>query len=102
MPPPVDRDDALSLRLDVWLWRARLFRTRSACAEAVRAHGIRLTHAGQTRRTDKPGHAIIIGDIVTFARAGHIETCEIVSLGTRRGDASEAAGLFRRLNGDAV
>ena len=47
-----------TLRLDVWLWRARFFKTRSLAAGHVRRRGVRLSHNGQTRRVDKPGQVI--------------------------------------------
>ena len=43
-----------SVRIDVWLWRARFFRTRALSASHVRKSGVRLSHSGQVRRTDKP------------------------------------------------
>jgi len=88
-----------TLRLDVWLWRARFFRTRTLAADHVRGHGVRLSHNGQTRRIDKPATAIAQGDVVTLARGGHITSLEILDLGTRRGPAAEAQALYRQLEG---
>lgn len=85
------------VRIDVWLWRARFFRTRALSAEHVRSSGVRLTHAGQTRRTDKPGANIAVGDIVTFGKGENILSVEVLDLGTRRGPAAEARALYRVL-----
>lgn len=93
-------DEGPTLRLDVWLWRARFFRTRALSGEHVRSAGVRLSRSGQTRRVDKPGTAISVGDVVTLARGAHISTVEVLDLGTRRGPASEAAGLYRTLETD--
>ncbi len=92
--------DTPSVRIDVWLWRARFFKTRTLSGEYVRKSGVRLSHNGQTRRVDKPGTAISAGDVVTLARGAHISTVEVLDLGTRRGPASEAASLYRPLETD--
>lgn len=89
-----------SLRLDIWLWRARFFKTRALSTAHIRSHGVRLSHLGQTRRIDKPGTPIIIGDVVTFGKGGHIYCVEILDLGERRGPADEAKALYRPLETD--
>ncbi len=88
-----------TLRLDVWLWRARFFKTRSLAADHVRGRGVRLSHNGQTRRVDKPGQGITPGDVVTLARGAHITSFEILDLGVRRGPPPEAQALYRLLEG---
>ena len=90
-----------TLRLDVWLWRARFFKTRSLAASHVRGRGVRLSHNGQTRRVDKPGQGIAPGDVVTLVRGGHITSVEILELGTRRGPPAEAQALYTLLEGGA-
>ncbi|MEM8617607.1 MAG: RNA-binding S4 domain-containing protein [Pseudomonadota bacterium] len=85
-----------ALRVDIWLWRARFFKTRAAASDYVGRKGVRITRLGQTRKTDKPGARISPGDTLTFYKAKQIETVEIVALGTRRGPASEAQALYTR------
>ncbi|RAN35424.1 RNA-binding S4 domain-containing protein [Hyphomonas pacifica] len=92
--------EAVTLRIDVWLWRARFFKTRTLSGAHVRKSGIRLSRNGQTRRVDKPGTAICVGDIVTLARGAHITTIEVLDLGIRRGPPEEAAALYRTLEAD--
>ncbi len=76
-------------RLDLWLWRARFFRTRGLAAAAV-AKGVRVNG----RRVVKPGASVRSGDVLTFAQAGDIRVVEIATLGARRGPAVEARTLF--------
>lgn len=83
-----------TLRVDIWLWRARFYKTRALAGTQIKKRGVRITRHGQTRRTDKPGATITPGDIVTFGRAPHIRTVEVIDLGVRRGPASEAAQLY--------
>ncbi|MEL7285577.1 MAG: RNA-binding S4 domain-containing protein [Pseudomonadota bacterium] len=85
------------IRVDVWLWRARFFKTRGLASEYVTKKGVRITRHGATRKTVKAGQRIGPGDVLTFYKAKAIETVEVVELGTRRGPASEAVGLYRRV-----
>ncbi|MBY9066068.1 RNA-binding S4 domain-containing protein [Hyphomonas sp. WL0036] len=89
-----------TLRLDVWLWRARFFKTRALSTAHVKGHGVRLSHMGQTRKTDKPGTSVNIGDVVTFGKAGRIYSVQVLDLGDRRGPAEEARALYRPLETD--
>jgi len=89
-----------ALRVDIWLWRARFYKTRALAGTQIKKRGVRITRYGQTRRTDKPGATILIGDIVTFGRAPHIRTVEVLGYGERRGPASEAQMLYRDMGED--
>ncbi|WCR05030.1 RNA-binding S4 domain-containing protein [Paracoccus saliphilus] len=82
--------DPGSLRLDKWLFHARLFKTRGLAASRVEAGGIRLN--GQPCR--KPGRAVRPGDRLVVSAHGRVRIFEIVALGTRRGPASEAQALY--------
>lgn len=93
--PDLSDDD--TLRVDIWLWRARFFRTRALASEHISRRGVRITRNGQTRKTDKPGTRIACGDVLLFKRSTEPDMIEIVELGTRRGPAPEAAGLYRRI-----
>lgn len=84
-PEPVDR-----LRLDKWLWRARLAKTRAIAAETIEKGRYRVN----ARRVTKPGHAIKIGDVLTFAAQGRVRVIEIRDFGARRGPPAEAAALY--------
>jgi ribosome-associated heat shock protein Hsp15 len=85
-------------RLDVWLWRARFFKTRSLSAKACEDGLIRLTRTGQTTRVEKPAQAIKPGDHLIFALGARLIDLEVLDLGERRGPASEAQGLYK-ING---
>ncbi|MEM9571126.1 MAG: RNA-binding S4 domain-containing protein [Pseudomonadota bacterium] len=85
------------VRVDIWLWRARFFKTRALATDYVSRKGIRITRHGQTRKTDKAGQRISVGDVLTFYKAKAIETVEVLEIGVRRGPAAEAAGLYRRV-----
>lgn len=82
------------MRLDVWLWRARFFKTRALAAAEIAAGGVRLGRAGQVRRVDKPGEAVGPGDDLAFRAGAGLTAVRIVALGVRRGPAPEARALY--------
>jgi len=88
--------DSEAVRIDVWLWRARFFKTRAQATDYINRKGIRITRNGQTRKTNKPGAHLLAGDVLTFYRAKVLETIEFIAPGTRRGSAPEAQTLYRR------
>ncbi|MHA7857134.1 MAG: RNA-binding S4 domain-containing protein [Henriciella sp.] len=90
-------DTAPGVRVDIWLWRARFFKTRAIATDYVSRKGVRITKNGLTRKTDKAGQRVGPGDVLTFYKAKAIETVEILEVGERRGPASEAQTLYRRL-----
>ncbi len=89
------------VRVDIWLWRARFFKTRALATDYVSRKGIRITRHGQTRKTDKAGQRVHCGDVLTFYKAKFIETVEVLEVGERRGPAAEAQTLYRRVDASA-
>ncbi|HLI22652.1 MAG TPA: RNA-binding S4 domain-containing protein [Stellaceae bacterium] len=79
-----------TLRLDKWLWFARLAKTRSLaarlCSEGCVAIG--------TRDAAKPHHAVKIGDIVVVELPHERRRLIVRALGQRRGSAAEARLLY--------
>jgi len=85
------------IRIDVWLWHARQFKTRSLATTAVQKGRIRLTSAGATRRISKPATLVREGDTLTLPLNRQIVRLEVLALGTRRGPATEAQLLYRHV-----
>ncbi|HEY2659057.1 MAG TPA: RNA-binding S4 domain-containing protein [Caulobacteraceae bacterium] len=86
-----------SCRIDVWLWRARFFKTRTLAAHMVEAGRIRLSRGGVETRLDKPSRAVKPGDGLVFAVGGRLFAVRVEALGERRGPPSEAATLYSAL-----
>ena len=82
-------------RIDVWLWRARFFKTRALAQRFVEERRVRLTRAGQESRLDKPSRAVRAEDILVFALGSRLVAVQVQALGERRGPAREAEGLYR-------
>lgn len=86
-----------SCRADVWLWRARFFKTRSLAAKFIDEGRVRVTRAGQESRLDKPARPVKVGDQLVFALGGRLIAVEVQGFGERRGPASEARMLYSAL-----
>jgi ribosome-associated heat shock protein Hsp15 len=84
-------------RVDVWLWRARFFKSRSLAARFVEDGRVRLSRAGAEGRLDKPSRTVKPGDGLVFALGGRLVAVRVEELGERRGPASEARGLYAPL-----
>lgn len=85
-------------RADVWLWRARFFKTRALAASFLERGRVRLTRTGQQHRLDKPARPIKVGDELVFAIGGRLIAIVVVGLGDRRGPAEEARTLYADLD----
>ncbi len=86
--------DAEGCRVDVWLWRARLCKTRSDAALLADSGRIRLTREGGTKRLDKASRRVRIGDQLTFALGGRLVCVRVLAPGLRRGPPAEARKLY--------
>ncbi|QEN89495.1 RNA-binding S4 domain-containing protein [Labrys sp. KNU-23] len=84
------------LRIDKWLWHARVTKTRSLAARLVADGHVRLNGT----RTDTPAKAVKPGDVLTIALEHTVRVYRILALGERRGPASEAQGLYEDLSPD--
>ena len=85
---------AETCRVDVWLWRARFFKTRSLAARIVEQGGVRLSRGGATISLDKPSRTVRGGDVLVFPVGVRWMAARIEALGVRRGPASEARRLY--------
>ena len=77
------------MRIDRWLFAVRLYKSRSAAAEAVTGGRVHLN--GERVRA---AHALKPGDTVTFTRSSVVFECAVAAVPLRRGPASEAARCY--------
>jgi ribosome-associated heat shock protein Hsp15 len=79
-----------TLRLDKWLWFARLVRTRSLATRLCAAGCVAIgSHAGA-----KPHHPVRVGDAVTVDLPRYRRRLVVRALGQRRGPSAEAQRLY--------
>jgi ribosome-associated heat shock protein Hsp15 len=83
-----------SLRLDRWLWFARFFKSRAIASRLCAARRVRLNG----RVVAKANQQVRPGDVLTFPQARTIRVVRLVALGSRRGPAAEAQGLYEDLD----
>jgi ribosome-associated heat shock protein Hsp15 len=81
--------DAGAVRLDRWLWAARLFKSRSLAHAAC--DGGKVDVNGQA---GKPSRAVRVGDRVQVTQGEWRRDLLVTGLAERRGPAAEARGLY--------
>jgi len=93
MPNSADRPAAPttpSVRLDLWLWAARFFKTRSLAKQAIEGGKVDVNDA-----PGKPAKALHVGDRLRIGRGDEQFRIDVVGLSERRGSAAIAQALYR-------
>jgi len=86
-----------AIRLDKWLWYARIVKTRSLAAALVESGAVRVN----ATRVTKPATPVRVGDGLSFALGGQVRVLRVRALGLRRGPATEARALYDDLDAAA-
>jgi ribosome-associated heat shock protein Hsp15 len=83
--------EALSeVRADIWLWAARMYKTRSLAKQAIDGGKVDVNGMGC-----KPSKVLHVGDTVRLTRGEERLELEILALSEQRGPASAAQLLYR-------
>ncbi len=82
-----------SLRLDKFLWFARIARTRGQAQELAEQGRIRLSG----RVIDRAHAPVRVGDILSFAQRGAVRVLKVEALPARRGPPAEARAHYCEL-----
>ncbi|MET3929666.1 ribosome-associated heat shock protein Hsp15 [Lysobacter sp. OAE881] len=85
----VPDSSAPSVRLDLWLWAARFFKTRSLAKHAIDTGKIEI--GGQRA---KPSRAVRVNDALRIVRGEEIFEVDVRGLSDTRGPASVAQTLY--------
>lgn len=80
---------APGVRLDLWLWAARFFKTRSLAKQAIETGKVDV--GGQRA---KPARAVRIGDSLRVVRGDEVFEIAVAGLSDTRGPASVAQTLY--------
>lgn len=82
-----------ALRLDKWLWHARCIRRRELATDLINERRVRLNSQLVTKT-----HALVRpGDVITLTQPARVRVLRVVSLGERRGAATDAQELYEEL-----
>lgn len=84
-PFPVNK-----VRLDKWLWAARLFKTRSLAKQAI--EGGKIRYDGARSKVSKD---VDIGALLTVRQGWDEKELEVIALSDQRRGAAEAQLLYR-------
>jgi ribosome-associated heat shock protein Hsp15 len=87
---PMHTETVPSVRLDLWLWAARFFKTRALARHAIETGKVDV--GGQRA---KPSRGVRIGDALVIQRGDECFEVEVLALGGVRGPASVAQTLYR-------
>ncbi|MGY0635080.1 RNA-binding S4 domain-containing protein [Luteimonas sp. A478] len=79
-----------SVRLDIWLWAARFFKTRALSKQAIETGKVEI--GGQ--RANKPARAVRVGDALRVERGEEIFQVQVADLSDIRGPAKVAQTLY--------
>lgn len=86
---PSEQSSAATARIDVWLWAARFFRTRSLAKQAVETGKVEV--GGQRA---KPSRQVRPGDALRIERAGELFEVDVLGVSEDRGPAPVAQALY--------
>ena len=82
------------LRVDKWLWYARILKTRTLAASCVKTGKVRVNQ----EKITSPSRNLVPGDVLTVTLPRQIKILKVVELGTRRGPATEAQLLYEDMS----
>jgi ribosome-associated heat shock protein Hsp15 len=78
------------VRLDLWLWAARFFKTRSLAKQQVEAGKVEVNDIA-----GKPSKLVHVGDMLKVARGEERFEIAVAALSPQRGPAATARRLYR-------
>jgi ribosome-associated heat shock protein Hsp15 len=84
-----DPFSSASVRVDRWLWAARLFKTRSQAAKACTAGHVKIND--EAAKSAKP---VKVGDSVHATTPGGVRILVVTKLADKRGPAAQARALY--------
>lgn len=86
MSQPAPQD---TVRLDLWLWAARFYKSRSLAKDAIETGKVEVD--GQRA---KPARLLRVGDAMRVTRGQDVFEVEVRALSGRRGTAAAAQALY--------
>ncbi|MCV6546804.1 MAG: RNA-binding S4 domain-containing protein [Cohaesibacter sp.] len=87
------QETVAKIRIDKWLWYARVAKTRTLAAKLVTSGHVRVNK----EKIVAAKYGLKQGDVLTIARDNRIRVLKLLFLGERRGPALEAQLLYEDL-----
>jgi ribosome-associated heat shock protein Hsp15 len=88
-------EPSAALRLDKWLWFARIVKTRSIARELAESGHVRIN--GQ--RVVSASRLVRVGDVLTIALPSRVRVLRARDMAERRGPPDEGAALYEEIEG---
>jgi ribosome-associated heat shock protein Hsp15 len=89
--------DKASIRLDKWLWAARLYKTRSLATVAVNGGRVHVNGARV-----KPARDVRLGDLISLTRGNEPMELTVRDISDKRGKAADAQLLYDETAGSVT
>ena len=86
-------DNSDSVRVDIWLWAVRLFKTRSLAGAACRGSKVRVNG-----ELVKPSKMLRVGDMIDIQKDKSQITVEVLNVLKKRVSAKEAINFKREIS----
>jgi ribosome-associated heat shock protein Hsp15 len=86
------------MRIDKFLWFARIVKTRSLAQQLAENGRLRL----QGRVIDRAHAVVRVGEVMSFASRGRVRVLRVEALPSRRGPPAEARLLYTELGESPV
>ncbi len=80
---------AASVRLDLWLWAARFYKTRTLAKQAIESGKVEVGGQGA-----KPSRALRAGEMLQVRRGDDLFQLQVLALSSKRGSAVMAQALY--------
>lgn len=87
-----NKQNAMAIRIDQWLWAARLFKTRTQANQACRGNRVQIGS-----RAVKPAHPLQTGEIVCIKQPPILRQYLVKNLATKRVSAVLARELVEEI-----
>jgi ribosome-associated heat shock protein Hsp15 len=87
--PSVSKIEPVSVRIDIWLWAARFFKTRQLAIDAVNLNRVMINSD-----VVKPARHVRVGDVVSLRRPPFETIVNVLGVSEVRGGAPIAQSLY--------
>jgi ribosome-associated heat shock protein Hsp15 len=81
------------LRVDKWLWFARVVKTRPLAQALADSGKVRING----RKIDHAAHPVRVGDVLTIGVSGRVRVLRVTAFASKRGSFKDAQVLFEEL-----
>ncbi len=78
------------IRLDKWLWFARVVKTRALAHQLASSGHVRVNGL----RAETAAKAVRIGDVLTIALPGRVRVLKVLDVAERRGPAADMVHIY--------